>query len=140
VKALFDDPITYAYVIAALIAIPFAYYELRMLYVAMGWETGPIIEPPTRVNVMFAAGYALCLIVAIALAMNEAGDRASAAEHARETEREDQQRREIMNSPNFRRGMAVLQQVQELKAQREAAKTQSRPSQTKPVADHGAND
>jgi hypothetical protein len=138
VKALSDNPIGYAFVVAALVAVPIAYFELRLLYVAMKWEDGPVVEPLTRTRVLSLAGYAFCLIVAIALAVNEAGERASAAEHAREVEREDQERRAVMNSPDVQRGMAVLQRVQELKAQREAARAQSRPSANKPGASPAA--
>jgi hypothetical protein len=146
VRLLSDDPVGYAYAVAALIAVPIAYVVLNLLYYAMKWDDAPLIQPPTRVHVIGAIGYLACLAIAVALAVNEAGDRARAVERAKETEREEQQRREMMSRPDVQRGMVALQRVRELQAKRQAAgaagagAATSPRSPTAPATRPGAND
>ena len=104
-------------IVAALIALPVAYMATRLLYTSMDWEEGPFIARPTRAGMIAIVGYTICVAVAIALAVHHTSDRAAAAAHAAEAQREAARRREAMNDPDVQRGMEIMSRLRAQKAE-----------------------
>jgi hypothetical protein len=111
VRAAADEAGTYAYVVALLIAIAAAFFELHAFERAMDWSEGPPLDFSQRMTWIGIIGYGLAIALAVGLAIGQSSDAASAEQQKQERDAYY----ERLRDPDIQRGMEALREMQRKK-------------------------
>jgi hypothetical protein len=110
VKQIWGEPVQYAYAIAFLVSAPIAYVELEWFARKLRWDEGPIFDWRDRSTILMAIGFSLAVGLTLFLTINESTSRETARQNAEIAERQKEQLRNQMNSPDFKRGVEFMRQ------------------------------
>lgn len=118
VKFVWPDAVGYGYIVAILLAIAMAYFDLEWLARAVGLDDGPIMDWHERFTYLTLGGYALAVALAAGLAVHEASERAASRAYELQKEQEKARMHEIINSPNYKAAEEFLRARQQREQQK----------------------